>query len=226
MESLKKSEMHLYFDIETSGLERNSFLLQLSAISEKQDKFDIYIRPPCPLSQECTSITGLSFVSNILFKDGVPLHTVGLYPALNSFRHWTDSLIREERTLDLIGYNSNAFDVPFLVKAYSRFDQTLPDITSCYDVLPSIRKMQRNSDKLDKLAKSTIRLEDLGALFIPDSDIMKTKDFHNSLYDCEILKQVTEQICKDKKTDIDVEFGFYKKPFDYFVNKYYNKRQF
>ena len=215
--------MYLYLDIETSGLEQSSFMLQLSAITDKESKFDIYIKPPCSLSTECTAITGLSFVNQTLYKDGVPVSAASLFVALNSFRNWTNSLKKEEKTLDLIGYNSNSFDVPFLVKAYSKYNQILPDINFCYDVLPVIRKMQKSNQKL---AKSTIKLEDLGRIYLSDSEIMAKRDFHNSLYDCEILKQVTEKICKDKKTEISDEFGFYKKPFDYFVEKYYLKRHF
>ena len=210
-------------DIETSGLNKSSFLLQLSAISDKQHAFDIYIRPPCELSQECTSITGLSYVNGTLYKDGIPLTTVSLYAALNFFHNWTSSLKKEDSSLDLIGYNSNAFDVPFLVKAYSKFNQKLPEFNYCYDVLPVIRKLQKTDGRL---AKSKIKLEDLGKLYIPDSEVMSKSDFHNSLFDCEILKQVTEKICQDKKTEISTEFGMYKKPFEYFVNKYYVKRQY
>ena len=89
----------------------------------------------------------------------------------------------------------------------------------CLDVVWKLQKTD------DSLAKSTIKLEDLGKLYIPDSEIMQKSDFHNSLFDCEILKQVTEQICKNKKTEISNEFGSYKKPFKYFIDKYYFKRQ-
>ena len=213
--------MFLYFDIETSGLSKNSFLLQLSAITEKQDKFDIYIRPPCELNQECTDITGLSYVKGTLYKDGTPVHAVGLYNALIFFYNWTVSLRKEEQKLDLIGYNSNAFDVPFLVKAYSRFNQTLPDFNDCYDVLPAVRKLQKTDQKL---ANSSIKLEDLGKIFIPDSEIMGKSDFHNSLFDCELLKQVTEKICSEQNNEISAQLGSYKKPFEYFIDKYYHRR--
>lgn len=213
--------MYVYLDIETSGLNKTSFLLQLSAISEKQHTFDIYIKPPCALNQECTNLTGLSYINNTLYKDGVPLHAVGPYMALLSFYHWTESLRKEGETLDLIGYNSNAFDVPVLVLAYAKFRQTLPTFNECYDVLPVIRKLQKTDDKL---AKTKIKLEDLGRFYLPDSEIMSKANFHNSLFDCEILKQVTEKICEDKKTKISDEFGFYKKPFEYFVDKYYTPK--
>ena len=212
--------MYLYLDIETSGLSTNSFLLQLSAITDKQDKFDIYIRPPCELSKECTEITGLSFVNGTLYRDGVPLHAVGLYNALIFFYNWTSTLRQTESKLDLIGYNSNAFDVPFLVKAYSRFNQTVPDFNDCYDVLPVVRKLQKTDQKL---AKSSIKLEDLGKTLIPDSEIMAKGDFHNSLFDCEVLKEVTEKICKTQNKEISDQLSLYKKPFEYFIDKYYYK---
>ena len=215
--------MYLYLDIETSGLNKSSFMLQLSAISDKQDKFDVYIKPPCDLSLECTNLTGLSYVNGVLFRNGEPLQSISLYSALVYFNNWCTYLKREEPTLDIIGYNSNAFDVPFLVQAYAKFNQTLPDINNCYDVLPVIRKLQKTDSKL---AKSKIKLEDLGKFYIPESDIMNKSDFHNSLFDCEILKEITEKICKDKKTEISDEFGFYKKPFEYFITKYYKQRQY
>lgn len=211
----------MYLDIETSGLDKNSFLLQLSAITDRQDEFNIYINPPCALSAECTNLTGLSYVKGILFLDGVPVPSVNLYAALNKFYNWTKALNSTEQTINLIGYNSNAFDVPFLVKAYSKFNQTLPNFSFCYDVLPAIRKLQK-SDK--ELAKTKIKLADLGRFYLPDSEIMAKGNFHNSLFDCELLKQITEKICRNHKSEIETEFGMYKKPFDYFIDKYYFKR--
>lgn len=215
--------MFIYLDIETSGLEQSSFMLQLSAITDQHDKFDIYIRPPRPLSPDCTKITGLSFTDGFLYKDGTIVSAVGLFSALSFFRRWTESLQKENQTLDLIGYNSNAFDIPILVRAYSRFNETLPRFNFCYDLLPAVRKMQK-TDK--KLAATSIKLEDLGRFYLPESDLMTNSDFHNSLFDCELLKQVAEKICKDNNTEIPSEFGLYKKPFEYFIEKYYNKRQF
>lgn len=91
-------------DTETTGLDKNAKIIQLSAIRYEHDKpvdsFNKYINPEIPLPSKITAITG---ISNEQLLDAP------------NFNEVVSDFMQFVGTLPWIGHNINRFDVPRLV---------------------------------------------------------------------------------------------------------------
>ncbi|XP_061170963.1 uncharacterized protein LOC133180458 [Saccostrea echinata] len=99
------------FDIETTGLGRDSDLVQLSA-SDGDSEFNVYIQPNQPISKNATAISGItySFEKNTVYYNGKEVESKSLRSSLVKFIEY---LQRHDNPI-LVGHNIMSYDIPVL----------------------------------------------------------------------------------------------------------------
>ncbi|XP_062579139.1 uncharacterized protein LOC134241063 [Saccostrea cucullata] len=100
----------IYFDLETTGLARDSHIVQLSAV-RNDEVFNKYIIPEKPMSSKATEITGIKVVNNKMYHNDEEVETVSIKDALIQF---IDFMKKSESDAVLVGHNSKVFDLPVL----------------------------------------------------------------------------------------------------------------
>lgn len=164
-------------DTETTGLDKNAKIIQLSAIRYEHDKpvetFNEYINPETlPLPEKITTITG---IDNQMLQ-----HAPKFKEISNKFMEFVG-------TLPWIGHNINSFDIPRLV------NNGLPlNEVSTIDTLNLARK---------KLHMSHYGLEDLKHYYG-----IQNKS-HNSLEDCKTNAIVYQHLRDDILTPVTPDYS-------------------
>lgn len=164
-------------DTETTGLDKNAKIIQLSAIRYEHDKpvetFNEYINPEIlPLPEKITTITG---IDNQMLQ-----HAPKFKEISNKFMEFVG-------TLPWIGHNINSFDIPRLV------NNGLPlNEVSTIDTLNLARK---------KLHMSHYGLEDLKHYYG-----IQNKS-HNSLEDCKTNAIVYQHLRDDILTPVTPDYS-------------------
>ncbi len=164
-------------DTETTGLDKNAKIIQLSAIRYEHDKpvetFNEYINPEIlPLPEKITTITG---IDNQMLQ-----HAPKFKEISNKFMEFVG-------TLPWIGHNINSFDIPRLV------NNGLPlNEVSTIDTLNLARK---------KLHMSHYGLEDLKHYYG-----VQNKS-HNSLEDCKTNAIVYQHLRDDILTPVTPDYS-------------------
>ncbi|KAF7653294.1 hypothetical protein LDENG_00084990 [Lucifuga dentata] len=102
----------VFFDLETTGLDAECDITQLSAISDEK-VFNVYVLPHRPISKGATWATGLTVHDNTLLLHGQPVVTTPLRQALSSF---IDFLRSFRRPVLLVAHNAKRFDAPVLAR--------------------------------------------------------------------------------------------------------------
>ncbi|KAL6106357.1 uncharacterized protein ACO6RY_10250 [Pungitius sinensis] len=74
----------VFFDLETTGLNRGFEIIQLSAVCGNR-VFNAYILPTCEMPEDAEQVTRFTASDGALFHNGVPMSTVPLAEALASF---------------------------------------------------------------------------------------------------------------------------------------------
>ncbi|XP_062581909.1 uncharacterized protein LOC134243696 [Saccostrea cucullata] len=100
----------IYFDLETTGLARDSHIVQLSAV-RNDEVFNKYIIPEKQMSSKATEITGIKVVNNKMYHSDEEVETVSIKDALIQF---IDFIKKSESDAVLVGHNSKVFDLPVL----------------------------------------------------------------------------------------------------------------
>ncbi|XP_067911721.1 protein PML-like isoform X2 [Heterodontus francisci] len=106
-------ETLVFFDLETTGLEKDCDIVQLSAVSGEKI-FNKYILPSRPMSAGAVTITGIQIMGGILYLRGQPQPTCSLQEAMTAFLQFLQSL---DRPL-LAGHNIWKFDGPIILRAW------------------------------------------------------------------------------------------------------------
>lgn len=199
------SAFHVFADIETDGL-RVDRLLQIAAVTEQNDSFNVYINPRADLPLSCTNLCGLYYFKGNLHKDGKLLPSVGVRTALLRFKDWIEKL---EQEITLVFHNGFSFDCYVLAKYFIKFKVEIPrNVKQIGDTLPSFRKHLKEPELLNH------RLTSLAVFF--DLDFPGA---HDALQDSKILKAICEKAAiKTDKTLADLLEEYCKK-FSYFVDK-------
>ncbi|NFB10389.1 hypothetical protein EUY87_00785 [Lactobacillus reuteri] len=164
-------------DTETTGLDKNAKIIQLSAIRYEHDKpvetFNEYINPEIlPLPEKITTITG---IDNQMLQYAP------------KFKEISNKFMEFVGTLPWIGHNINSFDIPRLV------NNGLPlNEVSTIDTLNLARK---------KLHMSHYGLEDLKHYYG-----IQNKS-HNSLEDCKTNAIVYQHLRDDILTPVTPDYS-------------------
>ena len=97
------------FDIETTGLSRNSDILQIAA-TDGEKTFNCYIAPRQPICAAASAVTGLTFSerNNQLYKNGETVDATTIHKGLLDFIEF----LKSYRKPILVGHNIISFDVP------------------------------------------------------------------------------------------------------------------
>ncbi|XP_078318478.1 uncharacterized protein LOC111118926 isoform X6 [Crassostrea virginica] len=174
----------VFFDLETTGLELPSEILQLAAICGDQ-KFSCYVLPTSSIDKQASRITGLTFDGTILFKRGVPVPAVSLHECLTMFHQWLTAIPKPV----LFAHNCRNFDSIILSNAItkSNFYHLSEYISGFCDTLPMLKEnisMKTTSFSLETLVRNVLGL---------------TYDAHDAVEDCKYLKKLVEHssICID-----------------------------
>ncbi|VDI45265.1 Hypothetical predicted protein [Mytilus galloprovincialis] len=74
-----------YFDVETTGLCRDSHIIQLSAVNSQNTKFNRYIKPARPILPQASEVTGLKFQNGKMYHHDREVQSIGIP---NAFKHF------------------------------------------------------------------------------------------------------------------------------------------
>ena len=204
----------VFFDIEATDLSGRQ-LLQITAVAEDNDTFDLFIKPELPdeeIPLRCTELTGFTILNGVLHKKDKPVPCVSIKDALKDLNFWLSKIRTKFGPINLVGYNSHGFDNRALIRQYKQTRTPFPQIKTSFDILPKIRKTYPKSDLVENH-----KLETIAKIILTDDPILTEPDFHSSLFDCQILKAICNKICNEKQTTLTNEFNDCAKPFSYFL---------
>ena len=112
MSKIKLTRPAITFDLETTGLDQaNDRIVQLAIIKEfpgtNKDPIKVmrYVNPEQPIPKEAADIHG---ITDEMVKDA------------KTFKEMAPGIAKFVKNCDVIGYNSNRFDVPFLQHEFER----------------------------------------------------------------------------------------------------------
>lgn len=161
-------------DIETTGLQKNSSIIQIAAWT-KEATFERYIIPPKPIPTEITLLTGLKVVNGEMkFQD----QTVPSTPNAKSAEDFVEFLSKFEKPVILVGHNIKVFDAPRIIKWLSECNQLKKFFNSVWGISDTLALIGKGfkCKKQAYLAEKCL-----------DAKWQEIKKAHNALIDCEIL---------------------------------------
>ena len=203
----------IFFDLEATDLSGRQ-LLQITALAENNETFDLFIKPEIfIIPARCSEITGFTLQNGELCKNSTPVPCVRIDDALRQFNLWLKQIETKLGPISLIGYNSHGFDNRALVRNYKQTRVPFPRIVTSFDILPKIRKTY------PKAVVDNHKLETVARLILTDDPILQEPDFHSSLFDCKILRAICNKICTNKSSTMQNEFKDCSKPFSYFLKQ-------
>lgn len=197
IESMPK--LVVYFDLETTGLEADCDIVQLSSVVGQQ-YFNQYILPSKKVSWRASEITGLTFDSGSLHLRGKMVEALEPREALQKWLHW----IRPIAPVVLVAHNCYNFDARRLVNNYKKYGllEELGQLVAGFiDTLPMFKELYPKM--------SSYRQEELVTKVLKES-----YEAHDSLADVQSLqKLVMKHNLSDKKL---LKFSFtYQSLLDY-----------
>ena len=194
--------MWVFLDIETLDL-KGDIILQISAVTENNNKFNIYISPPLNVNQE-NEITKLFACNGKLYKNGSLLPTYFLKDALKYFRNW----LYKFSDVRICAFNGFSFDFGVLIRTFYKTKIGFPShVVSLCDILPALKR------KL-KTTLTSYKLTDVAAHYNVSND-----DPHNGLYDAVCLKGVCDAFVKENGSDLISLLTLHAKPVEYYFQK-------
>lgn len=198
-----KDKFYIFSDIETNSFNGNR-ILQIAAVAENKEEFNLYIDPKEDLPKPCRDLTGLNYYQKNLYRDGALLPTVSITKALTSFRDWLQHF---QRPVTLVFHNGHGFDCPIIARHLLKLRISPPaGAVSVCDTLPGVRKHLRDDELQDhKLTTIAKYLE------IP------TEGAHDALQDSLILKTICNRIATKYSTSLNDLLKDSEKEFDYFI---------
>lgn len=129
--------IYIFADLETDSVHAN-ILLQIAAVAQTGETFNIYINPQEPLSQSCTNFLGLYYFRGSLYRNGLKLDSVSVSRALHLFMTWISKF---KHPVALVFHNGFAFDCPVLAKFLVRLEIPISEnFITVGDTLPYIRE--------------------------------------------------------------------------------------
>ncbi|XP_068216108.1 DNA polymerase III PolC-type-like [Palaemon carinicauda] len=173
IESMPK--LVVYFDLETTGLEADCDIVQLSS-AVGQQYFNAYILPSKNISWKASEVTGLKCDSGSLYLKGKIVEALEPREALQKWLNW----IRPVAPVVLIAHNCYNFDSRRLLNNYKRYgllDELGQLVMGFIDTLPLFKELY------PKMA--SYRQEELVTKILKES-----YDAHDSLADVQSLQKL------------------------------------
>jgi len=180
--------IYIYTDIEADSFKANQ-LLQIAAVTQNNQTFNVYINPGHVLPLSITNILGLYYYKGGLYRDGVRLQSKHIKEALIDFMRWIENL---KDPVMLVYHNGFSFDCSVLVRHIVDYQvKTPPNLVKVGDTLPFFRKA------LKAPAVANHRLSTLSAFY------GVTQDFaHDALSDSLTLKSICEKYIENNKSSL------------------------
>ncbi|XP_078083754.1 protein PML-like [Mustelus asterias] len=170
-------ETLVFFDLETTGLDKCCDIVQLSAVSGEKI-FDKYILPSIAMSAGATAITGIQVMDGVLYVRGEPQTTCSLQEAMAAFLEFLQSLNKPL----LVGHNIWKFDGPIILRAWEKLsmkDQFDKCVTGFLDTYCLAR------DTIPRSEVSSYRQSDLVKTYLK-----KDYEAHNAIEDVKSLQEL------------------------------------
>ncbi|KAK0071078.1 hypothetical protein PV326_001713, partial [Microctonus aethiopoides] len=176
----------VYFDLETSGFSKNDEILQIGASCEGR-KFSIYINPTKRIDDKASVHTGLKNIKGDLYFRGQKVLSVPRKDALESFLQF---LNLSSKPCVLVGHNVS-FDKAHLLRAILKFSmvQKFSKIAGFSDSLSLFKKHFGVKKVSGEFKLSTLAAEHL--------NVTSEDQFHEAMYDVDILEQLLALTNKD-----------------------------
>ncbi|CAC5391995.1 unnamed protein product [Mytilus coruscus] len=99
----------IFFDIEATGLARNSHITQISATSDK-GSINTYVLPKKPITPKAQEITGIKVEGSKMFCHDKEVKSVSIKEALELFLQF----FSQNKENVIIGHNIKSYDIPVL----------------------------------------------------------------------------------------------------------------
>lgn len=197
--------LHVYADIETDSFKGNK-LLQIAAITEEGQTFNIYINPMEPLLLSTINLLQIHFYKGHLYKNGRKLQSFTIREALLRFVNWIEE---QQRPVILVFHNGFNFDCSILIKHLIKFNIKIPlNLLKFGDTLPFFRQA------IKPPAIQSHTLAQLANYFK-----IKQENAHCALSDTCTLKQICEAYVKDKGNDVAIIFQNSTRNLQDYVNR-------
>lgn len=201
----------VFADIETDGLGADK-ILQIGAVTDQGQEFNVYINPKRDLPLSCTNLCGLYYFKNQLYRDGIRLPSVGVITAIRMFKTWVESL---GKPVTMVFHNGFAFDCHVLAKYFIKFKVVPPtNITKMCDTLPVFRKHLVDTELANH------RLTTLAAYF--EIDFIYA---HDALQDSIILKSVCYKAALKIDRPLEELLNEHQKSVEYFIEKEHSRNE-
>lgn len=180
------SVSYIFFDLETTGLERTSDITQIAARQNDADTFNVYVRPDTPFERLQLQL-GCNYSEGIIMHESKP--AVNLCQALE----WFINYLQSHSNVVLLGHNAKSFDCHVLINA-ARSRRMLERLESvfnqCVDTLLVIRELHPNLGKNKQ--EHAYKLENLAREYAgAEVDISQ---LHDASVDAEALEIITTKL--------------------------------
>ncbi|XP_052212334.1 protein PML-like isoform X3 [Dreissena polymorpha] len=146
----------VFFDLETTGLERTSHIIQIAAV-HTTGQFSTYVMPEKKMSLKASEITGVTVVGESMLVKGQTVTAVPIKSALTSFI----TFLQKCSPVILVGHNIESFDCKVLLHAIHscgkmfEFQQNICGFLDTYKLLKEILPNMK-SYKQENLVKDVI----------------------------------------------------------------------
>lgn len=165
----------VFFDIETTGLDLDCDIVQLSAAVRDQT-FNQYVLPSKPIMQQAAEVTGLTLKDGVLHLKGKKIESVGAKDAYQHFLCW----LKPFAPLVLVAHNCYNFDSKRLVNSMEKHgvEPALREVvTGFLDTLPLFRHVLPNltNHKQETIVRAVLH---------------ETYNAHDALQDVKSLQRV------------------------------------
>ncbi|XP_061186114.1 uncharacterized protein LOC133195733 [Saccostrea echinata] len=117
---VSKENPLIFFDLESTGLARNSHITQMAAVFE-EEVFSEYVTPEVPITQKATEVTGITFSAGKMFCRNVEVNALKLTAAVDSI---LDFFSKFQSKVVLIGHNVKSFDCHLFLNAVEACGKT------------------------------------------------------------------------------------------------------
>ncbi|XP_052073042.1 uncharacterized protein LOC127711130 isoform X2 [Mytilus californianus] len=163
----------IVFDLETTGLSRQSDIVQIAALTENET-FSAYVMPSKKITPQASDITKLAFFDGQMYYDEVPVESS---PPFEVFTNLIAFLSKFPSKPTLVGHNIKTFDCHILYNQLNKL-KMWDEFCLYFNGFIDTRILFRS----EYPGRQSYKQCDLVSDFLGES-----YDAHNALYDCKSL---------------------------------------
>lgn len=168
----------IVFDLETTGLSRQSDIVQIAAVTENET-FSAYAMPSKKITPQASDITKLAFFDGQMYYDEVPVESS---PPFEVFTNLIAFLSKFPSKPTLVGHNIKTFDCHILYNQLNKL-KMWDEFCLYFNGFIDTRILFRS----EYPGRQSYKQCDLVSDFLGES-----YDAHNALYDCKSLFKLVQ----------------------------------